>query len=57
MYYELEKNRVKDQIFLSRSLFRSDPEIKKVNLKNSIHRKLVEYQIKQLKNELAKLEE
>jgi len=39
------------------SLFKLSQESASVNLKNSIHRRVVEYQIKQLKNELAKFEE
>jgi len=46
-----------DQFFLSGSLFLSPQENVKMNLKNSIHRRVVEYQIKQLKNELDKFEQ
>jgi len=50
-------NLVKDQLFFSGFLFSSHQENTKMNLINSVQKRVVEYQIKQLKNELAKLEE
>jgi len=50
-------NLVKDQLFFSSLLFSSHQEDTKMNLINSVHRRVVEYQIKQLKNELSKFED
>jgi hypothetical protein len=46
----------KGSIFLIYSLFPINPRKICMNLKNSIHKRIVEYQIKQLKNELSKFD-
>lgn len=54
---DLNTNLVKDQLFFPRPFFPLLQENAKMNLINNIHRRVVEYQIRQLKNELEKFEE